>query len=221
MVTFVEAVLTDWFFWFWVLLVLTIIFVPLGLVGAKTLYGWYDKKFGKPRKGYLRARQKMPNDQLREFWLKPTGKMAKIKNIEGMEIQTPITTGKGFVAFEGATPYIELDEQGHQIQFGKSLTTGTVSQEDTAKGWQSAYQTGKLMGAVDWMNELKLLIYIMLGITVIFGLFNGYMLYTMKPPTLDTNIIARSVALELLNITNRGPQFTTTTISGEIPVITQ
>jgi len=191
---FLKFVLSDYFFWFWVLVVVAIVFVPFGLWGFKAFFSWIDRNWIKPNKGYILIRQKLANDRFREYFALPTGKFIKVKNIENKEIQIPINLSKGWVAFDGNMPLIELDEQGQQMKMDRAATM-QISQEETTKGWKAAYETGKLIGSFEILEEIKKLLMIgiiILLIVTIVGVYFSYNAYS-KSTGLTADAVARAV----------------------------
>jgi hypothetical protein len=201
---FVKFALSDYFIWFWVLVVVAIIFVPFGAIGFKAFYDWANKNWIKPRKGYILVRQKLANDRFREYYILPTGKFVKVKSIDGKELEIPIELSKGWVAFDGNMPLIELDEQGQQLRMDRAVKM-QVSQEETTKGWKAAYETGKLVGAFDILEELKKMlligIIVLIAVTII-GVYFSYSSYS-KSTGLDANAVARAVVAQWNNQTQQ------------------
>lgn len=191
-----------------VLIVVTCITTPFAVKGAIEVGKWMDRHFIKPGAGYIEARQRMPNDRVRNFWLLPTGKMAKYRTIDGKEIEQSINLGKGWVVFDGNVPVIELDQHGHQVYLGDNKYTpkGGISQEEITRGYKAAYDTGKLMGAVDFFDEVKQWLLITIVIVAVMGMINAYFGFTVMgmidkqihPSTTD---IAQEVVIQMRNAT--------------------
>lgn len=192
-----------------VLIVVTCITTPFAVKGAIEVGKWIDRHFIKPGEGYIWARQRMPNDRLRNFWLRPTGKMAKYTTVDGKEIEQPINLGKGWVVFDGNVPCIELDADGHQVYLGKDAkfkVNTTISQEEITRGYKAAYDTGKLMGAVDFFDEIKtwlLICMVMSVVGIVISAYFGYTVMSMisEQPAPTTSEIAEEVVRQMRNTT--------------------
>lgn len=170
-------VLSNYFIWFWVLVVITVIFVPIGAVfGIPTMYRWIDRTFIKPKQGFVVVRQFLPNDQVMEFYGKPTGSLLKLKDWDGNKIEVPVKLGKGWSKYSGSLPVIEIDENCRQRPVESSMVS-PINQEEVTKGWKASYETGKLMGSLDFLNELRKYIIIMLVITAIGAGISAYFGY--------------------------------------------
>jgi len=153
--------------------VLNVFFVPFGIAGMKSTFSWFDRKFIKPRQGYIAVRQKLPNDRLYDFLVKPTGNLIKFKTYAGEDIQIPFKNEKGWVAFEGNLPVIELDDNNQQKSFVSGEKSG-MSQEEITQGFIWSYETGKLLGASDMFGQLKKLLTIIIIVTVLGALVTTF-----------------------------------------------
>jgi hypothetical protein len=181
--------------------VANIFFVPFGFVGLKHFFNWIDRNFTKPGKGYVYVRQKMPNDRFRYFWMRPTGRMGIFKTITGEDIEKPVNTKKGFVAYDGSLPMVEFDENGNQIKFDSEFSRPGAGQEDSIKGQKAAYEAGKFMGGTEIFNELKMLMIVVLVVGILGTLVSGYFSYRASTytPTVDTSAVAAEVVNLLQN----------------------
>lgn len=193
----------DTFIPFIISVVINIIAVPLAIVGGKRLLEWYDKAFSKPGQGYVYVRQKMPNDRFRYFWMRPTGRMGVFKTITGEELERPVNTKKGYVAYDGSLPMVEFDENGNQVRFDSEFSRQAGGQEDSIKGQKAAYEAGKFMGGTEILNELKTLLFVVIGVVLLTGIASVYFSYTAAhyTPTVDTNALAAQVVALLQNPT--------------------
>jgi len=200
---FVNFFMSDLWLWFWVLLIVGIIFTPFGIKGMIDSYRWANRNFFRPRSGQVLVRQKLPNDRMREFWVKPTGKYMKFKTIDHEEIEQPIRMEKGWNVFENNIPVIYLDENNQQMQIGTRFQNPGVSQEEITRGYKASYDTGKLIGAVDFFNDIKNWLLIILIVTVVVGSVNAYFGYqiqkTLGTQKMDSTEIAQKVAAALFN----------------------
>ena len=199
---FAQFVLSDYFLIFWILVALSCILYPFGIYGIVMFWRWINKQFIKPRKGYILVRQKLPNDRIREFLALPTGQFIKFKDLEGREIQVPIKMEKGWVAYDGNLPLIELDENGRQVPINREIKS-TISQEEITRGWKAAYEAGKLIGSLEFFEAIKFLIMIVLVVSIIATVAAAsaaYFSYT-KVPKIDVKSIAQQTAKLLMNYT--------------------
>lgn len=181
--------LSDYFLWFWVLVGVAIIFVPFGFNGMFSLWKWIDKNWLKPKRGFILVRQKMPNDRIREFWTLPTGQYMKYKSLDtGTEIEQPVKLEKGWVAYEGNVPMIELDENGTQMMMDSSRkTVSPISQEEITRGYKSAYESGKLVGNFDLLRDMKTMMIIFIVVVAAVGGIGAYFSYQAWQVSLDAN----------------------------------
>lgn len=193
--SFIDFVISPYFIPIIIMGILNIFFVPFGIVGIKNSFKWFERNFVKPRQGYISVRQKLPNDRMIEFLVKPTGEMIKFKPFGSeSEIAIPFKNEKGWIAFDGNLPVIELDNNNQQRKFDTGEKSG-ISQEDISKAIKTAYETGKLLGASDLFSELKKWLVIILLIGVVGILVAGFFGATInnaikKLPTSD--IISKS-----------------------------
>ena len=226
---FVGLLMSEWWIWFLVSFVLNVIFVLPGVFGYRALWTWFDTRFRKPGKGYLRVRQMLPNDQLRYFWLLPTGQYGDIKLLDGKVVKVPINVSKDYVKYDGSVPTIELDENGHQVKLsGTMRVSQPIGQESYAKGYKASYETGKLIGGGDIFEQLRPFLILIVAVALIGSAVAIYMAYALNQkldalPKVDQVQLARDVANYVLGITignntSIPTPVTTTTMPG-IPFI--
>ena len=144
-----------------------IIMLPFAIAGIKRIKNWVDMRFIKPKQGYIMVRQILPNDRLREFLTRPTGRFITFKTYEGKEITIPWKNEKGWVVFENLLMVIQLDQSNQQIDFSVKDIKSKIPQEELTIALKSAYETGKLIGWIDLIEPLKKLIIICLCVSVI------------------------------------------------------
>jgi hypothetical protein len=85
--------------WFIIMLVLMIVFIPLGLYGMVALWKRIDV-WMKVRNGYIRCRKKQTNGTWKNFWARPIGRKITVKGEEGWDYELPIFVGKDVMALE-------------------------------------------------------------------------------------------------------------------------
>jgi len=189
------------FVFLWVSVALNIVFVPLGIKGIFDLHSWLDKQFLKPRKGYIWARQKMPNDRWRGFWIHPTGREIRFKTFAGDTITESFNSGKGWITYEGNMPVVYLDEMNHQMEIGLKFQSGQISQEEITRSLKAAYDTGKLIGWVDFLKNLTpwfIAILVVAGVVGGIGAYYGYqnqnsLAAVVAKPSVDSGTVASAV----------------------------
>jgi hypothetical protein len=160
--------------------ILNIFFVPFGIVGIKNTFKWFNRSFIKPKQGYIVVRQKLPNDRMREFLVKPTGEMIKFKSpISNEEIEISFKNEKGWVAFDGNMPLIELDDNNQQKPFSEGVKSD-IPQEEITRGYKVSYETGKLIGSIDFFNDIKKLIMIVIIVSIASILVAGFFGFSIK-----------------------------------------
>jgi len=173
---------------------LNIVFIPFGIIGFRSVWRWFDKNYLKPGKGYMTIRMKRPNDRIWETMLRPTGEMVKFKPFgKGDEVELPFKNEKGWVAFDGNIPIIEFDSNLQQKSF-ESNEKSEVSQEEITRGYKVSYETGKLVGAMDFMKDLKFWLILILIVSVIGAIVNigGIMMNRSSMAKLEKAITANS-----------------------------
>lgn len=195
---------------FLVMFVALLIFTPFGITGMKSTWSWFNDNFLKPSKGYIRVYQELPNDRMRKFWVLPTGKMIKFKSFDGRDIEQPIDTSKGFMLHEGNIPFIRLNQHNKQVFMGPGLQAGNIGQEEITRGFKMAYDTGKMVGAIDAFAEMKTWLIIAVAITLMGAMMSGYMLMEVakKVDALDAKVTtlpnSEAIAKAFLNATSSG-----------------
>jgi hypothetical protein len=188
---FMDFVISPYFIPIIVMGVLNIFFVPFGIVGIKNTFKWFNRNYMKPRQGYISVRQKLPNDRMVEFLVKPTGEMIKFRPFGSQaEITIPFKNEKGWVAFDGNLPVIELDDNNQQKRFDTGEKSG-ISQEEITRAIKVAYETGKILGSSDFLSEIKkwlMIVLVVCGIGVLVSFFFGMSINNAikKLPTADT-----------------------------------
>jgi hypothetical protein len=195
---------------------LCIIMLPFALAGLKRIFGWIDLTFIKPKKGYVKVRQSLPNGNERSFWVVPTGKFIHYKTYDGKAIEIPWNNGKEWLRFEGQLPVIQIDENNQQIPFSGKVEKTAFAQEDITMGYKASYEAGKLMGSLDMFSDLKLWLIILLVAVIltgvgnlVFNLQNSSALKALTKATPSANAIADAV----YNITQLH------TVNGTVPLI--
>lgn len=166
---------------FWIVVGLFIVTTPFAIAGISRLWGWYDLNFRKPKGGFIKVKQKLPNDRVRELFVKPTGKFISYNTYDDKELTIPWRNEKGWISYEGRILTIFLDEGNKQINLANAGVKNQISQEEITMGYKSAYETGKLIGSLDLMSDLKKWLIILLFVVGVFGLINGVLTYqTMR-----------------------------------------
>jgi hypothetical protein len=156
--------------------IMLLITIPFAIAGMNRVWNWYQVTFVKPKKGYIRVEQKLPNDQIRAFYVQPTGKFIRYMTYDKKDIQIPYRNEKGWIAFKGRMPTIQLDSNNKQIPYDSGIkTNSTLNQEDITLGYKASYETGKLMGSMNTGIDLKMLLIILLIVTVVMSIINIYM----------------------------------------------
>jgi len=210
-------ILSGWFAIFLVMFILIVVFLPLGIFGASRILNWFDVNFRKPASGYIKVYQDLPNDRVRQFWVRPTGRMITFKSFSGkMDISQPLNTDKGFMKYEGNVPFIRLDKNNKQIFMGEGLNLGSdVAQEEVTRGYKMAYDTGKMVGATDAFAELKTLLIVAIAASFLGVMITGYLVMDVsKKVDLLTEKVnglpnAESIAREFINQTSSRQPFNT------------
>lgn len=199
---FAEFILSDYFTWFLVLIINSILFVPFGIYGLYKFKQWLWKQHLLPRKGYIQITQKLPNDKKRIFYALPTGGYIKINSLEGGEIQVPVKLEKDWVAFDGNICEIMLDEQGRQMPYKMGIHA-SIPHEEITKGWKAAYETGKLVGSILFWDELKRLLLIGIIVMIIVVGIAGVISYLsyQKINSFDIASIANAISERMINAT--------------------
>lgn len=196
---FMSFVLSDYFIWFWILVIISAIFVPIGAIfGIPTIFKWYDRTFVKPKKGFIIIRQFLPNDQVMEFFGKPTGQMMPWKDWNGNPINIPIKLGKGWSKYSGSLPVIEVDENGHQRPVDTNMQS-PISQEEITKGWKASFETGKFLSG-DFMAEFKKWIILLVIVAIAGAGINAFFGYT-NMQALSPNSLASAYHTAIVNTT--------------------
>lgn len=201
-----------------ILTVVCIFMLPFAIKGFMGLWGWIQNTFIKPKKGYIRIKQKLPNDRLRTVDVIPTGKMISYKTYEGKDLTMPFKNEKGWIAFEGHMPFIMLDSNNIQMNLQDSAVKGVMSQEEFTDGTKFAYETGKIYGSGDVLGKIKMLLMIF-GILMIGGiLMVGFMTYSLKGDIKKATITPETLYAGFMNITMQRQSINQTTPT-LIPVV--
>lgn len=201
--SFIDFFVSRYFIPLIISLVFNVFFVPFGIIGLRAFWRWYDRNFRKPKGGGILVRQKLPNDRLREFWVRPTGKFIAFKTYDGKDLTIPYKNEKGWIGFDGNIPLIYLDENNMQINLTSKNIKNPISQEEITMGYKASYETGKLIGSLDMFNDLKMWLIIGVIIIILSGVFNVYLGFSTKGAIGKIHIpSSNEIAGAFINITS-------------------
>lgn len=167
---FVDFLTSNYFIVIILLGVFLVIMLPFTIAGISRLNNWYQNTFIRVKKGYIKIKQKLPNDNIRTFYTIPTGKFINFRTYDKKDLTIPWKNEKGWVGFEGRLLTIILDENNQQINLANKNLKNSISQEEITMGYKNAYETGKLIGSQNLFNNLKLWLIIIAVGTILFGL---------------------------------------------------
>lgn len=150
--------------------VIIVLLLPFAIAGISRIRNWYTNNFVRVKKGYIKIKQKLPNDSLRTFYTIPTGKFINYKTYDKKDLTIPWKNEKGWVSYENRILTIFLDESNQQINLASRNVKNSISQEEVTMGYKNAYETGKLIGSQALFNDLKMWLIIIAVGTILFGL---------------------------------------------------
>ena len=160
---FVEFILSDYFLWFIIAIVLLCILGPFGIFGIIKFWRWVNEQFILPRRGYIKVRQKLGNDRWKTFWKKLEGNKISIKEGE-INYEIPLKLGKDWIGWEGNIPFVEIDENYAQMPL--SRTKVQIPKEHSTRMAYLAYLAGKAMA---FKQDTRLQLLLIITIVVLIG----------------------------------------------------
>lgn len=162
---FAQFVLSDYFIWFIISIVLLCFLGPFGIYGLAKFWQYINEQFFLPRKGYIKVRQKLGNDRWKTFWKKLEGGKISIKDSEtGMSMEVPLNLGKGWVGWEGNIPFVEIDSNNAQMPLER--TTVEIPKEHSTRMAYLAYLAGKAMA---FKQDFNLQLLLIVAIVILIG----------------------------------------------------
>lgn len=137
--------------------------------------------FLKVRRGMIKIMKTLPNDQVIEFWARPTGGKITIKSSNPMSVSGKSTIEvrlkKGWIWRKGFVPFIKLDKDDNQIGWSvNELSEDSVPKEVIDEMSDTSFAAGMMVGfrGNKDIKILRLMMMILIVIMIVSIAFNYY-----------------------------------------------